>query len=164
MIKRILISFLMIQCFSAFSTTAYVDFDQILKKTKGGRSVTSRFEKEVIKKQGELQKQEQAIQKEKNKLDEEMSLLSESARRNRAQKFQMRIAEYERLKMNVQKDLNEYQQKLIIDIVTKLKPVLRSVAKKKKYTEVKRLSPDSLWVDPSLDITKEVVKAYNKKY
>ena len=164
MIHRILVFFLIVHCFSAFSATAYIDFDQILKQTKGGRSVTSRFEKEVIKKQSELQKQEQVIQKEKNKLDEEMRLLSDSERRKRAQKFQMRIAEYERSKMGVQKELNEYQQKLIVGIVNKLKPVLASISKQKKYTEVKRLSPDTLWVDPSLDITKDVVRAYNKKY
>ncbi len=164
MIKHILISFLVLNCASVFANVGYVDFDQVLKKTKGGKSITSRFEKEVIKKQGELQKQEKSIQKEKDKLDAEINLLSDSEKRNRAQKFQMRIAGYERLKVNFQKELSEYQQKLVFGIVKNLKPVVRKIAKEKKYTAVKRLSPDTLWVDPSLDITKEVIKAYNKKY
>ena len=164
MVKYILIPFVIFSCMSAFANIGYVDFDRILQKTKGGKSVTGKFEKEVIKKQSEIQKKEKAIQKEKEKLDSEMNLLSDSEKRNRAQKFQQRIAEYERYKMNIQKELNEYQQKLIVSIIKNLKPVIQKIAKEKKYIEVKRLSSDTLWVDSSLDITAEVIKAYNKKY
>ena len=164
MMKYILFSFLVLSSLSAFAKVGYVDFDQILQKTKGGKSVTSKFEKEVLKKQKGLQKQEKSIQKEKEKLDAEINLLSDSEKRNRAQKFQMRIAEYERYKVSLQKELNEYQQKLIESIIKNLNPVIRKIAKEKKYTEVKRLSPETLWIDPSLNITQEVVRAYNKKY
>ncbi len=42
MIKYILISFLVLNCASVFANVGYVDFDQVLKKTKGGKSIKER--------------------------------------------------------------------------------------------------------------------------
>ena len=63
--KFLSLCFILVYCFSAFSKVGYVDFDQVLQKTKEGQSVKKKLEKEVTSKQGQLQKTEKKITRRK---------------------------------------------------------------------------------------------------
>ena len=88
--------FICIYCFSAFSKAGYVDFDQILQKTKDGRSLKKKLEKEFSSRQGQLQKTEKKLQEERQQFESESSLLSDSEKRKRAQKLQIRFVEFQK--------------------------------------------------------------------
>lgn len=155
---------ILIYCFSAFSKVGYVDFDQVLQKTKEGRSMKKRMEKEITSKQEQLQKAEKKLQEERQQFESETSLLSDSEKRKRAQQLQMKLLEFQKKYEISQKELQDYQMKLINNIITKMRPVLGKVAKDKGYTRIDKLSADVLWVSEDLNVTDIVIKAYNKKY
>ena len=155
--KFLSLFFVFIYCFSAFGKVGYVDFDQVLQKTKEGRSLKKKFEKEVAEKQGQLQKTEKKIQEEREQFESESSLLSDSEKRKRAQKIQMQLMEFQKRYEISQKELQEYQMRLIKNIVDKMKPVLGKIAKDKGYTRIDRMSENVLWVSDDLNLTQTVI-------
>ncbi len=156
--------FICIYCFSAFSKIGYVDFDKVLQKTKEGRSLKKKLEKEFADRQRQLQKTEKKLQEERQQFESESSLLSDSEKRKRAQKLQMQFVEFQKKLEISQKELQEYQARLVGNIVKKMKPVLNKIAKEKGYLLVEKMSPDVLWVSDDVNETESVIKAYNKKY
>lgn len=162
--KFLSLCFILVYCFSSFAKVGYVNFDQILQKTKEGRSLKKKFEKEVASKQSQLQKTEKKIQEEREQFESESGLLSDSEKRKRAQKIQMQLMEFQKRYEISQKELQEYQMRLIQNIVDKMKPILGKVAKDKGYTRIDRMSENVLWVSDDVNLTKSVIKAYNKKY
>ncbi len=153
-----------IYCFPVFSKVGYVDFDQVLQKTKEGQSLKKKLEKEFSSRQGQLQKTEKKLQEERQQFESESSLLSDSEKRKRAQKLQMQFVEFQKKLEISQKELQEYQMRLVNNIVEKMKPVLKKIAKDKGYTRVDKLSSDVLWVSDDVNVTDSVIKTYNKKY
>jgi len=162
--KFLLLCFILVYSFPAFSKVGYVNFDQVLQKTKEGRSVKKKLEKEFASKQGQLQKTEKKLQEERQKFESESGLLSDSEKRKRAQKLQMKFVELQKKFEISQKELQEYQMRLINNIIEKMNPVLGKIAKDKGYMRIDKLSEDVLWVSGDMDITDDVIKAYNKKY
>ena len=156
--------FILIYCFPVFSKTGYVDFDQILQKTKEGRSVKKKLEKEFAERQGQLQKTEKKLQEQRQQFESESSLLSDSEKRKRAQKLQMRFMEFQKKLEISQKELQDYQMKLIKNIVERMRPILGKIAKEKGYVRIDKFSEDVLWVSEDVNLTDSVIKAYNKKY
>ena len=155
---------ILIYCFSAFSKVGYVNFDHVLQKTKEGRSLKTKIEKEFSSRQGQLQKTEKKLQEGKQQFESESSLLSDSEKRKRAQKLQMQFVEFQKKVEMSQKELQEYQLRLINNIIEKMRPILSKIAKDKGYTRIDKISPDVLWVSDDVDVTGSVIKAYNKKH
>ena len=162
--KFLSLCFILVYCFSAFSKIGYVDFDKVLQKTKEGQSVKKKLEKEVASKQGQLQKTEKKLQEERQQFESESGLLSDSEKRKRAQKLQMQFVEFQKRYEMSQKELQEYQMRLVKNIIEKMRPILGKIAKDKGFTRIDRISDNVLWVADDMDVTKSVIKAYNKKY
>lgn len=156
--------FILIYCFPVFSKVGYVDFDQVLQKTKEGRSLKKKLEKEFSNRQGQLQKTEKKLQEERQKFESESSLLSDSEKRKRAQKLQMQFVEFQKKVEMSQKELQEYQMNLIKNIVEKMRPILGKMAKDKGYVRIDKFSENVLWVSDEVNLTDSVIKAYNKKH
>ena len=156
--------FILVYCFPVFSKVGYVDFDQVLQKTKEGRSVKKKLEKEFSTRQGQLQKREKKLQEERQQFESESSLLSDSEKRKRAQKLQLQFVEFQKKVEMSQKELQEYQMNLIKNIVEKMRPILGKIAKDKGYVRIDKFSENVLWVSDEVNLTDSVIKAYNKKY
>ena len=148
----------------AWSQVGYVQLDTVLQKTKEGRSINKKLEKEFENRRSQIQQREKKLQDESVKLESEMALLSESEKRKRAKQMQQKAIEYQKFAEASQREMSDYQKKLVASLVEKMKPVIAKIAEKKDLTMVNQLTPESLWVRSDLNITEEVVKAYNKRY
>ena len=144
--------------------TGYVNLDQVLQKTKEGKTIKQKLEKEFNSRRNAMQKRERKLQEDKMKLDSEMSLLSEAEKRKRAQKMQMQFIEFQRDVESNRKELSDYEVRLVSSLMDNMKPLVKKMAKEKKLNKVERITEDVLWVEESLDLTADVIKAYNKKY
>ena len=147
-----------------WSKTGYVHLDTVLKKTKEGRSINKKLEKEFENRRSQIQKREKKLQEESVRLESEMALLSDSEKRKRAKQMQQKAMEYQKFAEASQREMAEYQKQLVSNLVKKMEPVIAKIAKKQDLTKVNQLTPETLWVRSDLNITNDVVTAYNKTY
>ena len=156
--------FILIFCLPIGAKTAYVNFDQVLEKTKQGRLIRDKFKKELERRRGQIQKRDKKLQEEQMKLNSEASLLSDTEKRNRVQKIQQQALELQRSLESNERELEEYRNSLVANMEKNMRPILDKMAKKQGLTKVKRMTKDILWVPKSADITSQVIQAYNKKH
>ena len=150
--------------FQSFSKTAYVNLMQAFESTKQGKKVRVRLEKTANKARVEFKSKELKLQKEEENLKKEMALLSDQARLKKMSQLQQKIANFQKEAKSKDNELQQFQNKLMNPILERLKKVIAEVAKKESYTVVENLGSEVLWVNPKLDLTSKVYKAYNKKY
>lgn len=163
---KLLIPFLIASC--AFYTIgedkAYVNFDELLSKTNAGRNIEKKLKKEFESLRSSIQKREKQLQKKQEKLQSEASLLSESEKRRRLQKIQQEALEYQQVVEQKKRELDEYRNKLILEVKDRVTPIVAKIAKDKELKIVYRMTDQVLWVKPQMNITASVVRAYRKKY
>lgn len=146
------------------SRIAYVNFEQVLSKTNAGKTIEKKLKKEFENLRKNIQKREKELQDKQRKLQAEAGLLSDGEKGKRIQSLQRQAAEYQQIIEQKKRELEEYRGKLLFDIKKRLEPVAAKIAKKKSVDVVKRITEDTIWVNPKLDITKLVIKAYKRKY
>ena len=160
--KWIFLSILLIAP-ESFAKTAYVDMALAVKSTREGARVTSRLEKELANARKSTKAIENQLKKEKEKLDKDMPLLSEQKRAERIQLFQKKVLESQQQVEEKKAALQQKEEALMSPVVEKLKKIIAETAAKEGYTVVLAKTKDTLWVSPSIDITKKVSARFNKK-
>ena len=164
MMKFLTLFFILSAGFTGIAKIGYVNLDQVLQETKEGKGIQKKVKKEFESRRSKIQKKEKQIQEEKTKLDQEAGLLSDSEKRKRAQKMQMQIVEFQRSVQTNQKELSDYEMKLVSSLVEKMRPIIGKIAQEKKVSRVERLTDSILWVPSDQDFTSQVIRRYNKKY
>lgn len=144
--------------------TAYVSLALVFERTKKGQKVKSQLEKSAEAAKKKLHAKELAFKKEEEALKKEAPLLSEQARMERVQKLQEKYVDYQREKQSKELELQNLQTRLMNPVFEQIKRVAGEVAKKEGYSLVENIGNDILWVDSSLNLTKQVIVQFNKKY
>ena len=71
----------------------------------------------------------------------------------------------QRFGQDTQKELENRRTKTANFVARKMQPIIEEVAKAKGLNAVQYFNNSrDAWIDPVLNITEDVVKAYNKKY
>lgn len=147
----------------SFAKTAYVDMAMAIKNTTQGLKVTKQLERDLEKAKKSTKAIEKQLKKEKEQLDKDMPLLSEQKRAERIQQFQKRVMESQRQVEEKKMVLQKMEDRLMAPVIKRLGQVIAELAKKEGYTVVKAKGKDTLWVSPSVDLTKKVYTRFNKK-
>lgn len=84
-------------------------------------------------------------------------------KRNKIDKLRSAYKEYQRLLADAKEDILREDRELVAIILKKADGVLKKVAKKRKYTIILKDPKAIGYLDPSVDITDEVLKGLNKK-
>lgn len=147
----------------SFAKTAYVDMGLAIKSTKEGVKVTSLLEKDLENARKSTKAIEESLKKDKAQLDKDMPLLSEQKRTERIQQFQKKVMESQRQVEEKKLSLQKKEDSLMVPIINKLEQIIAEVAKKEGYIIVKAKDKNTLWVSPSVDLTKKVYTRFNKQ-
>ena len=161
---NLLIWFLFLLSFQSFAKTGFVNMMEAFEQTNQGKKVKIRLEKESKKAENNLKALENKLKEEEANLKKEVALLSNQGRAEKISKFQEKVFNFQKNAKNKETELQKLQTQLMEPVLNRLKSVAGEIAKKEKYTVIKNMGADTLWVAPELDVTKKVYKAYNKKY
>lgn len=164
MMKFFILVFILSAGFAEAAQVGYVNLDQVLQETKEGKKLQKKVKEEFESRRSKIQKKEKKIQEAKMKLDQEAGLLSDSEKRKRAQRMQMQIVEFQRSVQANQKELSDYEMQLVSNLVDKMKPIIGKIAEKKKLSRVERITENILWVPSDQNLTRTVIRNYNKKH
>jgi outer membrane protein len=142
----------------------YVDMQKAVQSTKAGQKAKKELESEFDKRKKTLQKKEADLKKMGEDLEKKAMVLSDDIRAKKQKEFQESMMEFQQNVQKNQQEIQEQEKKLTEPILKKLSDVIADIAKKDNYTVILEKRENAvLWAQKDLDITEQVVKAYEAK-
>jgi Skp family chaperone for outer membrane proteins len=145
---------------------AYVSIQQAIAVCDEGKKESSVLQGYVDSKSAELQKMQKTLEALRTQLEVQGSKLTDEARADLSDQIDSQDTAVQRFQQDTQKDIDNRRQKLQNGIARKMLPVIEKVAKDRGLQVVQFLDVAQIfgYIDPSLVITDDVVKAYNSTY
>ncbi len=142
---------------------AFMNIQQAIATCDEGKKEASGLQQYVDQKSAELQKQQKAVEALKTQLEVQGPKLTDEARADLADQIETQDTAVQRFQQDTQKDIDNRRQKLQNAIARKMLPIIEKVAKEKGVNVVQFLDVAQIfgYVDPTLIITDDVVKAFN---
>jgi Skp family chaperone for outer membrane proteins len=142
---------------------AFVNIQLAIASCDEGKREAAILEGYVGAKSAELQKLQKEVETLKTQLDVQGSKLTDDARVDLTDQIEIKDTNLQRFQQDTQKDIDGRRQKLQNAIARKMLTVMEKVAKEKGVSVIQFLDVAQIFgfVDPSLVVTEDVVKAYN---
>lgn len=162
---------LLVLTFSLFSTFAfaeakfgYIDLKKAMHMTKAGKQAKNELEAEFKKKEKKLEDLKKSVEKMKEDLDKKSLVMSEDVKKRKQMEFQKEYLKLQQIYAQSRQEMQESEFKKTKPILEKLQKVIDEVANKEGYSMIFEKSEQNvMWAKSSLDITDQVVKAFEKK-
>ncbi len=141
---------------------AFIDLQKALNLSDAGVKAKAEISQQVKKYEAKVAAEQEALKDMQKELEKQAVLLSDEARSKKEREFQQRAKEFKRFTKDIQEELrqkdNDFTKRIISDILK----VARKLGKEKGYAIVLEKSESSIiYGDPSVDMTDDVIKAYN---
>ena len=137
----------------------YVDMQQVVEKSKVGARVQEQLRKDFEPKAKPIGAEEQAIREAQKTLAKESALKSKDQVEKRQAEIKKRIAAFEAAAAPLQQELMKAQKERGREVLEPAQKAVDAVAKQKKLGMiVERSQAGVVYMDPTLDITAEVIK------
>ena len=141
----------------------YVDMQKAIQSTSTGKSAKKKLEKDFNKKKKELEKMEADLKKMTQDLEKKAAVLSDDVKAKKQAELQREMMKYQKIVGQSQLEIQKKERELTTPIITKLRDIIQKVANKGGYTMVLEKSEQSvLWAKKDVDLTDDVIKAYEK--
>lgn len=149
--------------FAADMKIGYIDLQKAIQGTTTGKKAKKDLETEFNAKKKELQAKEADLKKQGQEFDKKAAVLSEEVRNQKQMEFQQEMIKFRELVAKSQQDIQKREQDLTTPILDKMNKVIEDFAQKNGYTMIlERTAHNVLWSKKEIDITDEIVSAYEK--
>ncbi len=144
---------------------AWINLEQAVFTCDEGKSTFAEVQKFVDNKNAELDNLRKEAESLKNKLTVQGSKLTDEARADLEDQVEAKDIELQRFQEDTQKEIINRRDRASNYIAKRMLPVIERLSKERGFNAVFFLnSARDAWVDPSLIVTEDVVKAYNQTY
>ncbi|MBI2400168.1 MAG: OmpH family outer membrane protein [Deltaproteobacteria bacterium] len=142
----------------------YANLQKALNESQAGVKAKEDLKVEAEGLEGELSKKQEELKKMKDELDKKASVWNKETRDAKEKDFKARTADFQKKFMEYGENLNKKKQDTEARIIKELRDTVEEIAKKKGLTFVFEKSVGGLLYAPKeLDLTDEVIKAYDAK-
>jgi outer membrane protein len=154
---------------SASAKVAVIQFQLAVTQTNEFQRDYADLQKKYDPKRKELEDLNTQIENLTKELQAQSSTLSQDQQQSRAQAIEDKKRQAQRLQQDDQSDYQSDMQEMLNSMAQKVGAELQTYAREHGYTvvldatESQNQAPDVLYWNPSMDITKAVVDAYNAK-
>jgi outer membrane protein len=143
----------------------WLNLEEVIYTCDDGKREFTELQKYMEKKQTELDTMKKELETLKNQLSVQGSKLTDEAQADLEARIESKNTEIERFQTDTQKDIDNRRTKVTNYVGRRMLSVLEKIAKEKGLSAVLYISSSrDAYIDPSLLITDEVVKAYNQAY
>ena len=140
---------------------AFLDLQRIAAESTEGKAASSKVQALTQKKSTELADKTKALQGNQQKL-QQAGVLNDAARAQTQKEIDRLTVEIDRFQEDANAEVQELQQSLQADFQEKLRPVVDAVVKELAIGLLFSAGDaGAIYVDPSLDITGEVIKRFD---
>lgn len=142
----------------------YVDLQKALNLSAEGKEAKEKIKVKVKGYDAEVQERQAELKKMKEDLEKQAMLLSEEARNAKERDYQQKVKDYQRFTKDIQESLQQTDADLTRKILESLLKVVQEVGKSSNYTMILEKTESSIvYADESVDITDQVIKAFDKQ-
>jgi len=147
---------------SATLKVGSVDIQKALNTCEAGKAAAAKLNKALEDAKKKYESQGQTLQKEQEGLQRQASVLDEQVFKEKVRDFQGKAREWDRFRQDIEADIKQQHNEIVDKISKELIAITEQVGKEGGFTLVleRSLVP---YIDPTLDITDEVVKRANQK-
>jgi outer membrane protein len=146
------------------SRIAYVDVQRVLARSAAGVAARDQLERDKASKQKEVEARRGEIDKLREELEKKGALLSQDARREKQDTLERKVRDLRRLADDFQKELERKEQGLLQQALQEIAGIIERIGKQKGYMMVlERRAAGVLYGSPEVDITDEIIKAYDQE-
>lgn len=167
--KKLFLVPLMVLCLTAGAAfaqkIAIVDLESAMNKSEAGIRASDELNAYVDKARGKAQKLNSEIESISKDLEAQRSLLSQDMIQKKLADVQKKKVELERFEKDTSEELQRKQMQFVGAIVQDMRGVIQKYAEEKKIDLVIEVKESgTIYANPSLDITDEIVKRFNEQW
>jgi len=139
-----------------------VDIQKALNTCEAGKAAAAKLNRALEDAKKKYETQGQALQKEQETLERQSSVLDEQVFKDKVRDFQAKARDWDRFRKDIEPDIRQQHNEIVDKISKELIGITEQVGKEGGFTFVleRSLVP---YIDPTLDITDEVIRRYNQK-
>jgi outer membrane protein len=142
----------------------YVDLQRALNEVEEGKTAKAVLQRDFAEKQKQLDVKKGEFEKLQSDFEKQSVVMSEQARKDKAQDLDKRARDLQALFMNLQKDLSDRERDATRGIFDRMNAIVREIAEADGFTYVLEKGGGIVYAPPSLDVTNELIRKYNAKY
>ena len=142
---------------------ALVNLQQALNEVDEGKKAKATIQADMDLKKKELETLKTNLTNLKNDLDKQQSVLSKDAIAAKTNEMQTKFASLQQKAMQYDQELKSKEEASVKSILDALKVKVAEIAKQKGYTLVFENSADVVLYSNGVDMTSDLIAAYNKK-
>ncbi len=151
-------------CMAETGKIAVIAMQQIVKQSKAGKKATEELQIKFESLQKSLQQKQDVIRAYKEDMDKKASLLSEEARAEKEREYKKMLREFKEQSDDAQFEMRQTEAKVMEPILKTLEQVVTKIGESGGYELILESNmPGIYYVSPTIDITDEVIKAYDKE-
>jgi outer membrane protein len=141
---------------------AFLDLQRIAAESSEGKVASGKVQALTQKKSAELQDKTKSLQANQQKIQQGGAVLNEATRAQTQREIDRLTVEIDRFQEDANAEVQEMQQSLQAEFQEKLRPVVDAVVKELAIGLLFSAGDaGAIYVDPSLDITAEVIKRFD---
>ncbi len=148
--------------YAADNKVGYINLQRLVNESEMGKKAKQDIQQLRSEKETELKGKLKEINELRALINEQGETMDFAERRDKAQELNRAYKDYQRLLEDAKEDISNEDQELVAIILQKADPVLKDVAKKQRYTIILKDANAIGYLDPSADITDDVLKELNK--
>jgi outer membrane protein len=147
----------------AADKVGYINLQRLVNESTMGKAARADIQKMRKQKEEIVSNKLWQVNNLKSILTEKGASMDPVEKRNKIEELRSAYKEYQRLLADAKEDILREDRELVAIILKKADGVLKQVAKKRNYTIILKDPKAIGYLDPSVDITDEVLKGLNKK-
>ncbi len=140
---------------------AWINLEMAIFNSDEGKKEFGLVQKFVDDKNAQLEAMKKEVDTLKNQLQIQGQKLTDEARADLEEQIEAKDTALQRFQQDTQKEIDARRVKTTNYIGRKMLPVIEKLAKEKGLTAISNITQADLYLDPSLILTDELIKAYN---
>ena len=136
----------------------FINTDRLLRESSAAKAAQTKLEGEFSRREKDLNNAGEALKNASDKFEREAPTLSDSQRATRQRQLADQDRDYQRKRREFQEDLNLRKNEELAQALDRANRVVKQVAEQEKYDVILQ---EAVYINPKLDITDKVIRAFN---
>ncbi|MGE0084495.1 MAG: OmpH family outer membrane protein [Desulfococcaceae bacterium] len=154
--------FFFVSAYGADTKIGVIDFQKVLRESKGGKAAKSEIETKGKGMENTLKKEGEQLEKLKKKLEAEAMVMSKEVREEKEREFRIKVGDFKALQKKYAGELREFEGEIIKRVQKDVFDIVEALGKSGSYDLILEKST-ILYHPDALDITDELIKKYDAR-
>jgi outer membrane protein len=142
----------------------FVDLQRALNEVDEGKAAKALLKKDFDEKQKQLDGKKTEFDKLQADLEKQSVVMSDAAKKEKANELDHRARELQGLFMQLQKDLSDRERDATKGIYDRMAGIVREIAEAEGFSVVLERGAGVVYAPNSLDLTNELIRKYNSRH